>query len=216
MAKRIKRREKRQATSGLRLRLRAQIEALEMARGHDGLLRGSPEPVVLLAAFRGSPAPEGPDGGPYAIARTIARFAPRGAYPLTAAPIAPARLEGELRCPPAGQGVLRVVLAAIALEEDGGRDVADAYAALGDGRALSVWSEESVDPTPIGAVVEGGVRRVHVLRDGVDLRDRCRDDELIGAVVAVVTARGRDRLRLPFVSEGGRNDWTALVDLDLS
>lgn len=209
MAKRIRRREKRQGTSGLRLRLRAQIEALEMARGHDGLLRGSPEPVVLLAAFH-------PDGGPQAIARSIARFAPRGAYPLTAAPSAPVRLEGEVRAPPAGQGVLRVVLAAIALEEDGGGDVADAYAALGDGRALSVWSEESVDPTPIVSVTEAGVRRVHVLRDGADLRDRCRDDELIGAAVAVVGARGGHRLRLPFVSGDGLNDWTALVDLELS
>jgi hypothetical protein len=204
MARRKKRAAQKPARRVTSLRVELSLPRLEMARGHDGLLRGEPEPVVVFGAYY-------TDGQSVrALGRAHVRFSPRGAYPLVvaaegshalAAPVLPAVHERE-----------RIVVLAIALEEDSGKDVARVYGAMENAASFAVWPREEAVPAPraLSATFDDPVMRVYVLEDGRDLRAVCTGDELIGAVVATLpVSRARHELRLPFVSE--RNDWLAIL-----
>src|SRR5688572_33312256 len=99
--------------------LDAELLSVEFAAGSDGLLRGHPDPVFLTAAFLIG------DAGAVALGRGLNRLRPKGRYPFLM------ELEGEVvldcRLP---AGFERVLLLTIALEEDGGGDVASLYADL--------------------------------------------------------------------------------------
>jgi hypothetical protein len=185
-----------------------EIERLELAAGHDGLLRGHPEPVLVVGLYRVSEA------GCSLLGRTMVRFAPKGAYPSTALPLGAASIAGRMDSAPES----RLVLIGLALEEDSGGDVKDAYAMLDRAGALLVWSDAEFTPSPVSIRALGNrssgvasVPQLHVLLDGIDMRDVCLDDDWIGASALVLPAAGGGQHRLCFRSADGLNDWTAIV-----
>jgi len=97
-----------------RRRVRLSLQALEVARGHDGFLRGEPEPALLIAAYRTNGA---------LPASLVGRLLVR------------ARLKNEIPCSVSlGEHELhydarfalaeRILLLALALEENSGQGVA--------------------------------------------------------------------------------------------
>lgn len=174
-----------------------------MARGHDGFLRGHPEPVLVVGHFRVAAGRAVPEG------RMIARFAVQGQFPLVAPPMGNAVLRTRLRGRPE-HGLL-----VLALEADGGFDVQRLYAAFDEPLAVAVWNPEDDHPAPVAlAAALTGPRacRVRVLDRLTDLGERCGSDELIGCqLVPLGTKTRRDEFRLSFASDDGRNSWTAVL-----
>ncbi|MBI5535787.1 MAG: hypothetical protein HY898_23920 [Deltaproteobacteria bacterium] len=188
-----------------------EVRALEIAAGHDGFLRGKPDPALLIGAFfvtAAEPRVVKPLG------RMLVRFAPRGRLPLTVAPPLPSVLKARAR----GVDGDRLVLLAIALEEDAGTDVARLFARLEDGARLRLWATDAPEPSPagIGELVGGAASappfatRVNVIDDSQDLRDGCKADELVGAgMVVIAPHRSEDSYRVHFLADDRKNDWTA-------
>ncbi|WP_437872696.1 hypothetical protein [Sorangium sp. So ce363] len=206
-------------------RLRLDITALELASGHDGLLRGAPEPVLLLAAYLLFPHdPSGPAGltPPRPLGRTLVRFRPpEGRFPAVVTLRAPLSFKARARA----REDDRVLLLALAVEEDAGKEVERLYAHLTDAKHLRLWDLDAPVPAPLAPAEliaapylreNAAPVRVGVLDDGGDLRDTCREDDFVGACAAVVsTARHEDTLRFHFVSADGRNDWTAVTSVSV-
>jgi hypothetical protein len=191
------------------------LASVEFACGHDGLLRGAPEPVIIAGIYQIV------DQAAELVGRGLVRLRPTGSFPSTLAwddttPL----MAGRTRTRP---GDLLVLLAC-ALEADAGDDIEALYADLSDSGAFRVWPADGLDavvPAPVTLVEVSPseaaplVPRVHVIRRGVDLRDGCPADDFVGAcAVAVAAARGVDHaFRLRFVSPDGLNDWTAVARL---
>ncbi|WP_437509407.1 hypothetical protein [Sorangium sp. So ce1099] len=206
-------------------RLRLDLTGLELASGHDGLLRGAPEPVLLLAAYLLFPAAPGAPAGltpPRPLGRTLVRFSqPAGRFPAVLALRAPVAFSARARA----REDDRILLLALAVEEDTGKEVERLYAHLADAKHLRLWDLEAPVPspsTPAELIAAPYLRehatpaRVGVLDERGDLRDTCRDDDFVGASAAVVsTARHEDALRFHFVSADGRNDWTAVTTVSV-
>jgi hypothetical protein len=199
---------------------RAHIEltALELASGHDGLLRGMPEPVVLLGAFLLT------DGQARSLGRVLVRTnQPAGRFPTVVTPTAQAALLGRGRAASGASGA-RIAVLAIALEEDSGKDVERVYAHLENGKALRVWALDDAVPH-VTTLAELGASapseppiapRVGVLDEGADLRDLCKDDEMVGAALFLIGVnRQEEGFRLHFVSSDRKNDWTAIVGVSV-
>lgn len=187
--------------------LAVEVVSLEIAAGHDGLLRGKPEPVLLVAAlWVGATA--------RTLGRAVVRFGPIGRYPCVAEPDRPTSISG--RAPSDG----RLVVLALALEEDTSTDVARVYGLLESVEPLSFWvsGADVPAPVPLSALplaprgAEPIALAVHVLEGARDLGDRCRGDALLGAWAAgVPDDGGTHELRLRFRSADGKNDWTARI-----
>ncbi len=184
---------------------------LEIARGHDGFLRGPPDPVLLVAAY----ACVGSEIA--VIGRTLHRFRPRPPFPGVSAP-------DVVALPSAAVGTdsaLQYVIVAVALEEDGGRDVQRLYGALEHHRKLAVWATDhhEVDPAPLAGLVGTGWSTplaVELHFDGQAVSGTCASDKWIGAVAWALRPREpaqSSRYRLPFLAPDRRNDWTAIVDI---
>lgn len=176
---------------------------LEVALGDDGLLRGKPEPVVVLAAYwLGAEL--------RTLGRAVTRFRVKGPDPSLAERVEPVSVGATAP----GEG--RLLALAVALEEDSGRDVARLYGLLEDISALRFWLAEDAVPSP-RALAElalprdrGAVARaVHVLEGTRDLADRAAEDEVLGAFVIALPCDGEaHELRLRFRSKDEKNDWT--------
>ncbi|WP_437730584.1 hypothetical protein [Sorangium sp. So ce1335] len=206
-------------------RLRLDLTGLEIASGHDGLLRGAPEPVLLFAAYLlVPPDPDAPAGltPPRPLGRTLVRFnAPQGRFPTVLTLRAPITFKARARA----REHDRILLLALAVEEDTGREVERLYAHLADAKHLRLWDLEAAVPSPSTAAELGAAPylrepaapvRVGVLDDRGDLRDTCREDDYVGACAVIVsTARHEDALRFHFVSADGRNDWTAVTTVNV-
>ena len=193
--------------------LEARLEAVELARGHDGFLRGRPEPVLLVAGF-------GVGGGEaFLLSRALRRVVVREPFPSVTTITGPTDCEVvKARVPPECD---RVVVLILAIEEDSGRDVEALYAELPSCELFSAWPLDERWPDPLGLeeLARGPrtppprAQRVHLLSGGRDLREQCHADDWVGAAL-VVLERGGDAgvlWRYRFVSADGRNDWTALV-----
>ena len=187
------------------------LKALELARGHDGGLRGAPEPALLFAVYA---VPE--TGEPQLLARALERVPCRGACPRTV------ELERTvLRAAAPREQVERLLLVVFALEEDAGSDLAELYGALERPEQFTIFPPgprvpEAVtleDLLRVAPVEPPRAEPVCVLRHGVDLCELRRDDWVGAALLRVRPARGAEaRLwRVPFVAADGRNDWTAVL-----
>ena len=120
-------------------RLRMELTSLELASGHDGLLRGMPEPVVLLGAFLLA------DGRALPLGRCLVRLSsPSGRFPTTVTPPEPAVLRAKGRAISSA----RIAVLALAVEEDDGGDVERIYAHLAEAKNLRVWDLEESVPSP--------------------------------------------------------------------
>ncbi|NUQ76157.1 MAG: hypothetical protein HUU21_21675 [Polyangiaceae bacterium] len=207
-------------------RLRMELFALELAAGHDGLLRGMPEPVILLGAFLLANARALPLG------RSLVRLnQPSGRFPTTVTPPEPAVLRAKGRATASA----RIAVLAIAVEEDAGDDVARIYGHLAEGKNVRVWNHEDAVPAPaaLSELLAGPdshvppivapallphpvASRVGVVVDGADLRDLCQADELVGASLFLIpTTRQEEGYRVHFTSSDKKNDWTALISVSV-
>ncbi|MCX4247241.1 hypothetical protein [Paraliomyxa miuraensis] len=183
------------------------MEQLELARGYDGLLRGAPEPTLIVAVF-GATAEHVRLAG-----RFLYRFERPGGFPCKVSPREPSR---ESCMVVLGPGA-RVVLLVLALEEDSGRGLQAAYAALERAEAIVVWGSEHGSPLPMHlseldptVLLPHLGHRVHVLVDGHDLGQHTPGDDWVDAgVVHGLPVAGSKRYRLHLCSPDGRNDWTA-------
>jgi hypothetical protein len=188
-----------------------EITTLEIARGHDGFLRGSPEPILIFATYLLA--------GPVlqVAGRTLHRFRATKPFPSNALADKKALPACSVRVPN-GQS-LRWAALAIALEEDGGEDVQRIFGAVEHHQRLSVLTPDPADVEPhtfasLPVAVEWSLpREVDVLLDGMALSGTCRSDKWIGAVCWLMTASARCRYRLPFLAPNERNDWTAVVEI---
>jgi hypothetical protein len=187
------------------------LKSLELARGHDGGLRGAPDPVLLFAAYA-VPA----DGEPLLLARALERVkCARGC---------PQHVELErtvLRAAAPREQADRLLLVVLALEEDAGTDVAELYGALERPEQFTIFPPGPRVPEAVtleellhvAPVEPPRAEPVCVLRRGVDLAELRGDDWIGAALLRVRPTRGAEaRLwRVPFVSGDGRNDWTAVL-----
>lgn len=212
MSKRARKAKK--ARAGIRRRgARVYLDGLELARGHDGLLRGRPEPVLVVGLYGVG------DRGVTLLARDVVRFAVDAVPPLRASRVGESDFVGARTL---AADASHCVALLVAIERDTGEDVREVFASLERADAWRVWSEGEPVPSPVelGALPPPapGVAAVldsHVLLEGRDLRDTLSDDDLVGAAALIFRDTGGAGVatRARFVSEDGRNDWTALVRL---
>jgi hypothetical protein len=188
------------------------LQTLEVARGHDGFLRGKPEPVLLVAAYRtngSSPAS--------LVGRLLLR-----ARITTDMPCSVELGERELRYDARFALAERLLLLVFSVEENGGDGVAALYAAFENpGRLLLYAASESV-PSPL-SLEEWATREsrapaapaVEVLLAGESLEKLAHSDQFIAASAFSVPAHARcdEAWRLQFVGRDERNDWTLLARL---
>jgi hypothetical protein len=198
-------------------RFQGRVEKLEIARGHDGLFRGPPDPVLLLGVYVG-------DGSTFRmLGRSLHRFHPRGNFPADTLPDVAEVPSGAIDA----VTPFRYIALAVALEEDGGEDVQRIYGALEHHRMLSVWSLERQEPDPftLAALPDTPAWAmpvaIQLLIDGVSAGESCRSDKFIGAVCWAMAPRTDEPVfpyrpsvyRLPFLAPNRKNDWTALVSI---
>ena len=190
------------------------VACLEIARGHDGFLRGNPEPVVIFATYLVS------GGDAHVVGRSLHRFRANSPFPSAAAADQTAL---PSCCADLGEAVAPDwTVLALGLEEDGGKDVQRLFGAVEHHKSLSLWLPDSgeVEPVSLGGLPitnEWDVpREVQLLVEGSEVGDTCRSDKWIGAVCWRVHGREaarRCRFRLPFLAEDRKNDWTLIVDI---
>ena len=190
--------------------LRVTVETLEVARGHDGFLRGKPEPVLLIGAFRTNGA------APVSlVGRLLVRAEVKSDMPCSVA-----LGEQELHYDARFAVTERILMLAFAVEEDSGDGVQALYTAFETPeqillynaldsvpapRNLSDWAREACT-APVAPAVE-------VLLASTRLEQLEGADEYISASAFSVSTQARtDELwRLPFVSRDARNDWTLVL-----
>jgi hypothetical protein len=182
------------------------LDSLEIARGHDGLLRGSPEPAVLLALYGCRP------GRAALLDRRVVRFGTPRALPCTLRPA-----ESVVMAPMLGEGDVHALAIAIGLEVDGGGDVERLFGALEDPDRWAAFEHEDAAGSPrhleeIAVACAGRTARVQLLLAGVAIEEG-RSDDVVGASVTSLDAavRARRDARFGLRSPDGRNDWTSLA-----
>ncbi len=189
-------------------RLTVNLTSVLLTRGHDGLLRGKPEPVLLFAAYAVA--------GKYVALLSSIRhtFGVRGPYPSTV----DCKQQALFRAP-LPDGVQRVLLLCLALEYDRGPDIL----ALGDGLSVpehwGVWATDSPVEVPFSladlALLQPfrppSAMTVNVRFMERDCRELCQQDDFVGGAVILLSPQRptRDTWRARMISADGRNDWTA-------
>ena len=199
-----------------RHRVRVRPRWVEMARGHDGLLRGHPEPVCVAAAWLVA------GDEPTFLGRAVWRVPPlTGRFPLRVDFPDDAAASGAMMSPAASPPGARVAILVVALEEDAGTGVTTAYATLGAPDALRLWRADSrvPDPLSIGALARSLdpddelAAPVSLLTDHGDLASRIDGDDYLAAALITrpLGPKQRSDLRFHFVTDD--NDWTLVVDV---
>ncbi|HEX4515529.1 MAG TPA: hypothetical protein VH054_18410 [Polyangiaceae bacterium] len=192
---------------------RGSIDKLEIARGHDGFLRGGPDPV-LIAAIYAATAKE-----LRLVGRSLHKFESKTEFPTEVKPnlveLPSVVVQSEERS--------RFLFLAIMLEEDGGKDVQRLYGAVEHQSMLSAWAMEQaeVDPAPLASIAADAAfhapTRVDLLLEGQPVVNTCKSDKWIGAVCCALPARqpeARSLYRFPFLAPNRKNDWTLIVTCD--
>jgi hypothetical protein len=186
------------------------VNALEMARGYDGLLRQTPEPVLVIGAYAVA------GGRVLLVERRVVRFQAPNDFPGTVRPICDSTIDARF----AHESQAALVLLVIALEEDGGEDIQRAFGCLERHDTLSLWDASARDVVPmhlhecVAHQAFDRPRAVHLMFDAREASRDATSDKWIGAAICVLQRRGIDRLqRFPFLSADERNDWTALLSV---
>jgi hypothetical protein len=193
-------------------RLVVRLKAVEITLGHDGYLRGHPEPTLLVFAYAVT------IDRSYMLGRALRRLDVTGSYPCEAVIAEQLLFRAEIL-----SGVQRIALLCLALEEDSGRDIELLYARLAHAETLQLWDACVPVPQP-RAIAELGdaqpssppvASRVQLMHGGEDVASLCRRDDWIDAAVVVWDpAQPTHRhWRCPLVSANGRNDWTAHLEI---
>lgn len=195
---------------------RVELLQLEIASGYDGLLRGTPEPVLVVGAYALGASPR-------TLLRTVCRIdVLEHLFPQTI----PAS-DGEQRArlgpvvgPDVGpdSGEARVLLLVVGVEDDGGPGVSKVYGALERAPELAIASLERGDDTKTLAELAlapgsfSEATRAQVIVDGLPLQALCGDtDDWVGAAAVVLEhAGGARKHRLHIAGSDLLNDWTAV------
>ena len=218
-------RKKRPAKKAAPSPVRVVLQRVEIKTGHDGLLRGKPEPVILLAAYAvDSPAHPtvGASGTAIFIGEAMARLHPRKPFPTQVAPLEDVAISVDLRQVRVPADASHLLILAVALEEDSSADVQRLYKQLTSPDSLFLWDGTASIPLPIP--LAGAARwthhdalstySVHVMNGAVDVAEQCSGDTFVAAQAVVATRHsGRQECRLHFVSADRRNDWVAWLQV---
>ena len=193
-----------------RRKLCISLEALEIARGHDGFLRGKPEPALLIAAYRTNgllPAS--------LVGRQLVRARLR-----TEIPCSVGLEERELRYDARFAVTERILVLVFAVEENSGEGLTALYAAFESPAQLLIYSASEPEPSPLAlddwaqkACSAPCACPVEVLFGGATLEKVTGSDQFIAASAFSVATQVRadEAWRLPLVARDARNDWTLLM-----
>jgi len=188
------------------------LQTLEVARGHDGFLRGKPEPALLVAAYRTNGSLPASLVGRMLLRARLERDMP------CAVELGPRELKYDARFEIAE----RLLVLAFAVEENSGDGVAALYAAFETPAQLLLYTASESVPSPLS--LEEWAKRecrapaahaVEALLGGESLEKSADSDQFIAASAFSVAAHARsdEGWRLPFVGRDERNDWTLLARL---
>jgi hypothetical protein len=186
------------------------LQTLEVARGHDGFLRGKPEPALLIAAYRTD------EGQPASlVGRLILRAQVTSGMPCTVELGA-----RELRYEARFASTERLLVLVFSVEENSGDGVSALYALFEKPAQLLIYNAGESVPSPVP--LEEWAKRecrapaahaIEVLRDGQSLERLAESDQFIAASAFSVGAgaRSNEDWRMSFVARDERNDWTLLA-----
>jgi hypothetical protein len=185
------------------VRLEVRLGSVLFHKGHDGFLRGKPEPVLLLGA--------------YSLGST-ARFLGKTRIALTVAAPFPCTSEVDTSLVKAKlQELKKLAILCLAFEEDAGSDIEPIAADLEDMGAWSLRTADSGLAAPFALpeldhapwAVQPRGHQVHVVHAGRELGDRtAKGDDWVGAGLLVLEPGPRRRdCSLRIASANGRNDW---------
>lgn len=198
------------ASASALLRLRVVLETLEFASAEAGFMQMTPDACFLIGAYVLR------NGEIEALARAAYRRSVREGRPCTLRAndvlfdvvLSPQELP------------LRALLFVLAIEENGGRDVASVYRDLLEPEAFRIWSARDKVPNPLqvrewfrdesDASGRCGSEAVDVLYHDEPIADRLSSDSWVGAAAAqfIFVERGEFRAgRFHVVSEDRGNDW---------
>ncbi len=190
------------------------MHEVEFVKGHDGFLRGKPEPELIFAVYA-------QDEERISLLQSSRRqLVVAGAYPCVVE--LPNRLVVNSRVP---RWATRIAIICLAVENDGGGDANLLATVLDEPSAWKTRARDSkiaapfaldelsvLDPTPAPYA-----REVCLSYQGVDAGELCSKDDWIAASMVLLDARKATgetwimRLR----SDNGKNDWKAKVELRL-
>lgn len=191
------------------------LESVEIARGHDGTLRGRPEPTFIFAAFGVK------DDNISLLDRALRRIVAKGPYPKTIE--TRDKDDRNVFRVSVPEAWTRVLVLGLAVEKDKGKDIEELYATLAEPSLLSGFRIRDMLPDPLTLAEAGlgplstppGATLVHLMRDGVTLDQLCQSDDYVGCSLVVLEPglNQTENFRFHFASEDGKNDWTALVGI---
>lgn len=188
-------------------RVRVSPGPLDIALGHDGLLRGHPEPVVLLALYRLGREPA-------LVGRAAIRYRPIEKLPGPVRPLESSALRWE------SYGVAEdsFALLAVAVEEDSGRDIGALYAELAGPEDILLWPSGDGDALPahLEEIQAEALTPVELKIAGRFPADWFGADDFVAAAAAQVPGRRvRRELRSRARSRDGRNDWWLALEIQV-
>lgn len=213
MAKSRRERRKRKgraASSASGRWIEVELEEVEIARGSDGLLRGRPEPALLIGVYAVNGAPS------CLLGRALRRITLSGPLPAKHTPRAEDRL---LVGRSMAQQYSRLVIVVVAAELDGAEDMERLCAALAEPEHIRLWDARanvpevlSLDqaaqaepaPEPMSRAVQLMVRGQHAV-------DLFAGDDYVSACVSIDGVDASVQRSLRFVSADERNDWSAVL-----
>lgn len=181
------------------------VESLELTKAHDGLFRGLPEPVILIAIY-------GVDAeGTHLLRAEKLKFKVTAESPK---PLPWTHDPWIHPVPPGGQ----VATLVVAMEEDSGDDIARVEAALQRPDSLQLWLVDEKPKLRVtfaqSADVDDAIspRRVDLENPGGALSVSCAWDKWVGASLWVESSAHAESTREVRLYQGlGRNDWLMRV-----
>jgi hypothetical protein len=210
---RSRRSRKKRAASIRGRRLELCFEELEVARAHDGPLRGRVEPRLVVGAYHVR------SGRAVLVGRALGAVDVPSQVPCRVAVGRELIRAAAIASSSADDGSFVVLV--LALEEDSGRDVRELYAELERCASWTVWDERGVVPEPralaelatLGPSEPPAAERVQLLFGEHHVPASPKDDELVGALLVRVPASPPQAVdwRFRFESPDGKNDWTATL-----
>jgi hypothetical protein len=198
----------------IRRRIQAQLHGVKLERGHDGFLRGKPEPVIMVAGYA--------VGGSRAVVLDCARQSlhVNRSFPCQIEPRQPILLFSVRAA-----GAARLLVLGLAFESDGGEDVNRMFQALTMPEDWMVRDGSSAMAAPFRLREleifpphdPPNAQRVRLTYRDKDIATCCTEDDWVGASMIVLpTEPSRRRWSMHFLSDDRRNDWTAQVELEVA
>ncbi|MFZ5896020.1 MAG: putative quinol monooxygenase [Myxococcota bacterium] len=194
-------------------RVKVVLESLEFAAAHAGFLQSTPDACFLVGMYAWC------GRGLEPAARAVYRRALRESRPCKLGP-----RELLFDVPLILYGLpLRVGVLMLALEENGGRDVATVYREMADPQAFRLWAKSEGVPNPLVLADWFSPERmnpeaVEVLQNHVPMSEVLETDTWVGAASAqfAFAEIGDTRVaRLHVISDDDRNDWLAQISAQL-